>query len=62
MELKVLMENIETLVIKRFKRVEKFIDYSFLHSEDGHDFIKFIKLQDFMYLLLFHLLLMIMKI
>jgi hypothetical protein len=43
----VLMENIETLVIKRFKRVEKFIDYSFLHSEDGHDFIKFHKITKF---------------
>ena len=45
MELKeILMENIETLVIKRFKRVEKFIDYSFLHSENGYDFVKYHKI------------------
>lgn len=45
MELKeVLMENIETLVVKRFKRIEKFIDYSFLHSEDGSDFINYYKI------------------
>ena len=40
----IMMENIESLVIKRFKRIEKFIDYSFLHSEDGYDFIKFYKI------------------
>ena len=40
----IMMENIETLAIKRFKRIEKFIDYSFLHSEDGNDFINFFKI------------------
>ena len=38
------MENIETLVVKRFKRIEKFIDYSFLHSENGCDFINYYKI------------------
>lgn len=39
-----LMEDIENKVIKRFRRVEKFIDYNFKHSEDGIDFINFFKI------------------
>lgn len=39
-----LMEDIENKVIKRFRRVEKFIDYNFKHSEDGLDFINFFKI------------------
>ena len=42
LELKeILMDNIDNLVIKRFKQIEKFLDYEFLHSENGHDFINF---------------------
>ena len=46
LELKeLLMANIENLVVKRFKKVEKFVTYNFLHSEDGSDFIKFYNIE-----------------
>ena len=45
MELKeILMEDIENKVIKRFRRIEKFIDYNFKQSEIGMDFINFYKI------------------
>lgn len=42
-----LMEDIENKVIKRFRRVEKFIDYNFKHSEEGSDFIRFYKISKY---------------
>ena len=41
------MEDIENKVIKRFRRIEKFIDYKFKQSECGNDFIRFYKITKF---------------
>jgi len=43
----ILMEDIENKVIKRFRRIEKFIDYKFKQSENGDDFIRFYKISKF---------------
>ena len=40
----ILMDDIENKVIKRFRRIEKFVDYDFKHSEIGEDFIRFYKI------------------
>lgn len=40
-----LMLNVESIVDRKFKQIEKFINFKFLHFEDAYDFINFNKIQ-----------------